>query len=270
MNVEMINDDIVEEYLDLLTSEEVFGCSNGRISCFGAYDEDTGEPMGVLTAEIFPEYIRIKRIYVRHEFADEGVDEALIDIVTDLPDEARLPIYMFGTENEIDPEFLEDNGFEKVPSKYSYIEGKLGDYISVAASLGDGELKTLNQVPAEELEKYVFKTEHDAFMQIPEDYLDTEKFSEVSLVMLKKRLIEGAILLEEEENYIYVPYIQANDNKLLLYAFFILKKLLFTEFEPEDRIRFLICDGKGREALTRIIRNCEEYEIGIYRFSEMA
>ena len=68
MNVEMINDDIVEEYLDLLTSEEVFGCSNGRISCFGAYDEDTGEPMGVLTAEIFPEYIRIKRIYGNYNY----------------------------------------------------------------------------------------------------------------------------------------------------------------------------------------------------------
>ena len=266
MNVEIVNGDIIHEYLGILTTEEVLDCETEKITCFGAYDEETEDIMGILTAEIYPEFIVIKRIYVCPDYEGTGVENELLAHVTDIPDEIRLPIYIYGPEEDMDDELLTDCGFEALPSNYSYINGLLNDFIEINAALTDGELKTLDKIPSEELEKFVLQKDHDKLLQIPEGYLNTDRFSEGSLVLLKKHMIDGAILIEESDGFINIPYIYAEDNRLLLYAFFILKKLLLLEFTPGAKLRFLICNGIGREAITRLIRNSSEQKIAIYKY----
>ena len=268
MNIEIIEGDIIHNYIEYMTTAEFIECESGKITCFGAYDEETEEIMGVLSAEVYPEFISIKRIFVCPDFGREEVESALLDAVTDLPDEIRLPIYVFGTEDEIDEEIIEANGFMKLPSNYSYIEGQLKDFINLNASLTEGELKTLDKIPPEELENFIFHNSYDDLIQMPGGYIDMDRFSEGSLVLLKKHLIDGAILIEESDKYIQIPYIFAEDNRLLLYAFFILKKLLFTEYAPGAKLRFLICNGVGADAIKRIIRNSTEHNISIFKFKE--
>ncbi len=267
MNVEIVTGDIIREYMSILTTEEVLDCEEEKITCFGAYDEETEDIMGILTAEIYPEFIVIKRIYVCPDYEGKGVENELLAHVTDIPDELRLPIYIYGVEEEMDDELLTECGFSTIPSKYSYIEGLLMNYVEINAALTEGELKTLDKIPMEELEKFVLQKDHDKLLQIPEGYLDTERFTEGSLVLLKRHMIDGAILIEESDGYINIPYIYAEDKRLLLYAFFILKKLLIAEFEPRAKLRFLICDGIGREAISRLIIDSNEKKIAIYKYN---
>ena len=128
MITEIITDETVGKYLGFLKNEEIFGIGNGRFTCIGVCDDNTEDPMGILTAEVHMEHIRIRRLFVRPGCPRRKTAKMLISVITDLPDEMKMPVFFFGTEEETDPDFLAGCGFMELPfSRYSYFEGYLED-----------------------------------------------------------------------------------------------------------------------------------------------
>ncbi len=75
MQTERIDRENQSRYLKLLSNDELFANEEGRYSCFGAFDEDSPEALGVLVAQILPAYIRIVKLYTLPklcELFDEG------------------------------------------------------------------------------------------------------------------------------------------------------------------------------------------------------
>ena len=59
---EIVTEETISKYMEFLGNEEIFGILNGRFSCMGACDRESGQPLGILTAEIHMDHIRIRRV----------------------------------------------------------------------------------------------------------------------------------------------------------------------------------------------------------------
>lgn len=266
MVTEIITEETIGKYLKVLKNEEIFGILDGRISAIAVWDEEKEQPQGVLTAEIHTELILIRRIYVLPEYRDGETGNVLMHIATDIPEEQRVPYVIYGTDDEIDETLLAEYGFSEVPSKYSWIEGVLENYKEIKVPPKAFDMGTLDKAPMDKVQDFVLKSDPDRFMQMPDGYLESGRFSDASLICMKNDAIVGVILLEELDDSIQIPYIHTKDNLALLYSLYVLRKVLWTEYEPTARLQFLMNDGIGREALTVLIHPSEEKKIRIFRY----
>ena len=184
MKTEIITEENIARYLEVLSNEEIFRLSDSGVTCFGAYDEDTGQGLGTLSAEILPEYIRINRLYVSPEKRGKKVGTLLMDAATNLPDGMDMPIYVFGTERDINDGFLKACGFIMQESACSYIEGRLSDLIDLPLpQKKDGyRFLTLNDIPKEAIIDFVISSEGDDFRKAADLFMNLEGFSEGSPV----------------------------------------------------------------------------------------
>lgn len=265
MVTEIITEETIGKYLKLLKNDEVFGILDSRISGIGAYDDDSELPQGILTAEIHMEYIQIRRIHVLPEYREGDAAHVLLNVVMDLPEELKMPFLFFGTEEETDAELLSEYGFQEVSSDYSWIEGLLANYREIKAPPRIYEVGTLDQAPLESVQRFVLESDYDSLLQIPDGYLEEDRFSDASLICLHRNTIVGVILLEETDDSIRVPYIHTKDNMALLYALYVLRKLLYSEYASKAKLQFLMRDGIGREAISALISPGEEKKIHVYR-----
>ena len=265
MMTEIITEESIGKYIKILKNEEIFGILDGRITGLGACDDESGQPEGVLVAEIHMEYILLRRIYVLPDCQDEDLISRLMDIVTDLPEDLKAPIYYYGTDEETDATVLAQYGFKEIPNGYSCIEGFLEDYKEIKAPPKLFEVGTLDQVPKDSVQNFVLSSTHDRFMQIPDGYLDISRFSDASLVCYKRNIVVGVILMEETDDMIRIPYMYTKDNMALLYSLYVLRKVLFADYAPKAKLCFVMRDGIGREAIHALIRPSEEKKIRVFR-----
>ena len=265
MITEVITEESIGKYIKLLKNEEIFGILDGRVSAVAAWDDEKEQPQGVLTAEIHMNYIQIRRLYVLPEYQEEDTRHILMNIATDLPEDMKTPIVFCGTDDEIDETLVAEFGFKEISSKYSWIEGDLENYKEIKAPMKVFDIVTLDKAPMNRVQDFVLKSEYDRFIQVPDGYLEEGRFSDASLVCLNRDVIVGVILLEEMDQFIRIPYIHTKDNIALLYALYVLRKVLWMEYAPKAKLRFLMHDGIGRDALNLLMRPGEEKKIRIFR-----
>lgn len=271
MKVEIITDEIMTRYMDFLTNSEIFGIESGRYTCFGAYEEtETGkECTGILSAEILPSYIHIERICVHPNYKWEDAVSTLMSVVSDLPDELKLPIITYGTAEELDADLLHAVGFRENQSVYSYLEGTLNDYQELPSPPKKGEYQVypMDQISINRLSNIALQMRKDDYLQMPESNIDTNRFSAGSPVCMRDDVIEAAVLYEEKDQIITVPFIFGKNPKATLYCFSVFRNILMEEYAPGARIRFLIIEGAGKEAIMKIIQHTVEKQIHIYEYT---
>ena len=264
MITEIITEETVKKYMPLLKNEEIFGIENERFTCFGACDEETGDPIGILTAEVYMEHIRIRRIFTSPK--DKKTEKALISLVTDLPEDMKLPVYCFGTDEEIDEALLLESGFTEVPSDYSYIEGTPEDIKDLGTPPKVCEVRTLDRAPLTGVQNFITETQPDGILGVPDSYLDLNRFSDASLVAVNQHRIVGLLMVEETDDMIEVPYICATGNKVTIFLFYVFKKLLEAEYDAEARLRFVICDELKKVAINALMESGVEKKVRIFRY----
>ena len=148
---ESINSENITRYMELLSNAEIFGISEGRLCAFGAFDEKTDNILGVLVTEIFPEYIRIEKLYTVPEYRNKGVAKKLLCIIIEPIVTKKIPIFIYTTDS-IDVSYIQSKGFKKTDDDYCYIEGRLGDLLAQRDARDRGgflsERRGLRQLPA--------------------------------------------------------------------------------------------------------------------------
>ena len=268
MITEIITEESIGTYIKVLKNEEIFGILDGRITGIGARNEETGLPQGVLTAEIHMEYILVRRIYIRPEYSGGETADGLIRIITDLPDDLKAPILLYGTEDTIDKGLLSRYGFTEMQSRYSLIQGELENYKEIRTPMKTYETATLDKAPIDQVQAFILGSDYDRFIQIPDGYLDAARFSDGSLVCLDHGRVAGVILMEEPDDGIRITYMHAKNNMVLLHAMYVLKRVLMSEYPPKARLQFLMKDGIGREAISVLMNPGAEKKVSIFRYED--
>ena len=265
---ESINSGNITRYMHLFSNVEIFGINDDRFSAFGAFDEITDKPTGVLVTEIFPEYIRIEKLYTVPEYRNNGVAEKLLNIIRKTVKTSKMPILIYTTES-FDVSYIQSKGFKKTDDNYCYIEGRLEDLkdIKLPSKKKSIVFDTIDRVSTKDLDRFVFRNPYDKLIQFPEGLIDTNRFSDGSLVCKKDGKIEAVMLIEEQDDRIDVTYIYGTDSRYILNLFSILKRMLMEEYTPQTLIRFLICNNIGREGIEKILAESKERPLNVYRLA---
>ncbi len=268
MRTEIISKDTLTTYLEILYNDEVMGMEDDRYTCFGAYNDKNGKPMGILVAEVLPVCIRIKRLFVVPEFRRKKVATTLFNALTDLPDEVRLPVIFHGTEEEYSEEFLNAVGFSEVESDFSYIEVLLQDYkkLTIPEYASAYQLFPADKVPEKSLRNFVLHMQKEFRTEFPSLFLNSEYFNDGSVVCMKSDKIVATVLLEETDDYIKIPFAFGSDNKGILFCFSLLRYELREEYDLEASLRFLVKNNKKKDVILDIVNNPVEKKIHIFEY----
>ena len=268
MKTEAITRDNLSRYMHMLTNDEIFANDTQRYSCFGAFDEATGEGLGVIVASVLPEYILIEKLFTDEKNRGKGVASELLSLVTTLPDGVTMPFYFATAHEDINDGVIKNKGFAEIESRYKFQVGKLEDMrdITVSDSMKAGlRIQPAYNVSEKLLSNFVFRSEFDRFLQFPETVLDMDRFSEGSLVCLQNDKICAVMLIEELQDAVQFTFIHCLDTRSLFGLFSIVKPALRLDYGKDSIIRFLICDGKGEEGVRRAFGRCHEQPVRVFR-----
>ena len=72
----------------------------------------------------------------------------ITEIITDLPDDLKAPILLYGTEDTIDKGLLSRYGFTEMQSRYSLIQGEFENYKEIRTPMKTYETVTLDVDPS--------------------------------------------------------------------------------------------------------------------------
>ena len=264
MITEMITGETINTYMNLLSNEEIFGIENERFTCFGACDEDTGEALGIITAEVYMEHIRIRRVFSMPKNTE--TEKALMAVITNLPEDMKLPVYYLGTDEEVDEELLLKCGFTEEQSKYSYIEGTPEKLKDVGNPSLVCEIRTLDKAPLDGVQNFLSGIHPDGLLEVPDAYLDLNRFSDSSLVAVSQHKIVGMLLVEDTDDLIEIPYICSTDNNVAIVLFHIFKKICNVEYGPKVKLRFVICDKMKKDAISALMKGGIETKVRIFKY----
>jgi GNAT superfamily N-acetyltransferase len=265
MFVEQLSRDNIDEYIQLLSPDEIFGTELERYTSFGAYDEESGEVLGTISLEVLADYISIKSIYTAPEHRNKGVGTALIDFVKNAPGVDKFPLCMI-TDDECS--FLQNRGFTKEESRYTIADGKLGNLERprLEGTVRKGNIiRYLDEVERDVIEDFVETSPHDDFIQFPDMAVDPRRFSEGSLVCFKNGEVTGALLMEEPEDYIQITWAYAASQEVMMLMLSVIKTELDMEYETRKHIRFLQCDKSTSDVVEKVFHESEIRPINIFR-----
>ncbi len=257
MLIEQLTRDNLDDYLHLLTPDEIFGTIMERYISFGAYDENTQETLGTITVEILPEYIGIRRIFTDPYHRNKGVATGLLEFIKDVPDNLALPLCAI-TDEDVD--FLLKRGFKSEKSSYTFAEGNLGNFDRppVDEKVRKSHMvKNLDNVDTEMLEDFVEGAPHDEFIQFPDMCVDNRRFSDGSLVSMSDGEVTGAVLMEEPGDDIRITWAYAKSEDILMLLLSVLKTELDMEYENRKQLRFLLCDRRITNTVGKIFHKSE-------------
>ena len=270
MLTEIISIANLHRYMNILNPDETIGMNADRFICFGAYDEENGNGMGIACVQILPEQIRIERIYTLPEYRNRGVATALFGMMTDLPKDVDLPFTVVIYEDDPDTAFLTKHGFTELESNFSYIDGTLDQLkdLDVPAKMRKGiTLFPADHVDIADLERFISTSPCDNFLQFPEYEVDMDRFSEGSIVCMQDGNIAASIMIEELNDCIQLTWFFGTDAKPIFCAFYMLKQELTLEYEPSTKIRSLIHKGRGLDAIEKMLGVRDTHNVRIYSLS---
>lgn len=268
MKAELITEENIWKCLPIMTNDDYRGWDDGLLSCFGVFDEESGNAVSLASVMIFPEQIRIERLFTLPEYRRKGAATELLRVIMDVPDEIKLPFTALIFDKDANTGFLTSRGFKEERSDYSCIISTLSEMkdLKVSEKLKAGiTLLPLEKVNANELEHFIFSSEPDTFLQFPEYEFSMDRFSEGSIVCRHNGRITSAILLEELEGLMQVTWLHGSDTRSLYCSFSMLKKILEKDLSPETKIRVLICADKGKDAVLDLFKSSEEIPIRVFK-----
>ncbi len=265
MKIEVITNKNIANYLSIMSSIEVIGIEEERYSGFGAFDEETGDPIGKLFVLILPEYIRIVNLFVVPERRNKGVGTKLLDFFRDVPAPLKMPIFYFSHDNNEDVKFLLDRGFKIEMSKYEYVSGRLCDLAeSMSVQNKDKEaVYSLARVPYDKLNDFMIERRQDEFLQFPDVFLDTRWYFECSPVYFRDHEIVGAALIKEMDDGIEIVFFSERDEDVIGSCLAMIKKSLIVDYDPSEVIRVLIYDKELRDIVVKFFSDFEENPIQV-------
>ena len=271
MQTEIITGDDIKRYLGLVDPTEISGMEDGRFTLIGCcLDDPAGKAVGILSAEVLGPTINIKRVFVLPEYRRKGVARALLKTVTDLPEEAQLPIIAYGVKEDLNIRFLSAMGFRENEREFTCIEGRLGDFKKLPMPEDDEGYSVLPAEMATEemIQDFTLKVGMETGAGFSDLLLREDPFSDGSIVCLKDGSIVALIILDEIDRKIEVPLIYGNDPKALLYCFAGLHEELTEEYGPDAKVRFILYKEMGREAIMKIMGNAVEKELYIFEYGK--
>ena len=263
VQTEIITGDELKRYLGLVETTEILGMEEGRFTLFGCFDDETGEAVGILAAEVLGLVINIKRIFVLPKYRRKGVAKQLLSAVADLPEELRMPIIAYGVREELNIRFLSAMGFKETTDDFSCFEGKLGDFKKFPLPGEDGGYSVIPVEMATEdmINDFAMKTGMEKGVYITDLLLREDPFCDGSILCLKDGAVAALMILDESDRKIEIPFAQGDDPKAVFYCFSALHEELSGEYGPDAKLRFILYKGKGREVIPKIIDNAVEKEM---------
>ena len=269
MQTELITADNINKYFPLLLLEEFYGIRSGRVCGFGAYDKSSGIALGVIIAQIYDDYIRIRRIYALPDYRRQGVGETLLKLITKISGSVEFDVFINSLKSY--PDFLLNRDFEETDSSYNYIYSRPCD---VSGSALDDEHRTGYEVLTADsindrvLANFVFNRSFDPFMQFPEGIFDRERFSDGSIVVKKNDEIVAVVLIEEPDECVQISWMSGSDSVALEYAFSVAVKELEAEYGSEESFRVLVCSEKERQSVEGLFDSFRKEQIRIFRLEK--
>ncbi len=263
MLIEWITRENLPAYVHLLTGDELIGMENGRISCFGAIDERTWQAMGMISLQILPRHIEIKRLFTIPLYRRRGVATALLEQATDLPENEKRPFYVITEADGADTGFLISRGFTQARSKYAFLTGSLKNLQGEEGF--DGKVLPIGKTSYRSLTDYVTENKPDTFLQLPEIIPDMNRFSEDSLCCVQDGRLCGTLLLEELSAGLQIALLRAEE--CCTGALFAeLKRQMEPECGSDAVLRFLICGEGDRMLAQKSLSDSREQPIHIFKF----
>lgn len=275
MGVTIISEENISEYMQILTSDEIFGINEDRLTSFVISDDEKDEIAGVMTVQIFPEYIRLERIFILPEFRHRGYASRLLEIIKDRPGDARLPIRAFPEDKGDVSGLLESSGFTEKENRYCVLSAYLKDWIDIGQKIlrkmpEDIKKKimiyNLDQVPEQLIREFVLRSPHDEILQFPDRMTDVERFSDVSMISMMDNTIKAASLVEETEDYTQFTWCYGEDRYAMLANMFMVRKEMGSEYSPDYRIRCVCSNEHTAEGYKKMFSACDIKKIYMYQF----
>lgn len=276
LKITIITPENVQDYMNILTSYEFFGINDGSLSCFTVSDGEGSEPSGIMSVQIFPEFIKLERIDIFPEYKDKGYAEALLDFIKQRPEDAFLPIRAFFEDTEDTGyvrSLLESNGFIKKDTGFSVISGYLKDFINDDLKekvkipndvLKKYKLTRLDDMPEKILRSYILKSPHDELLQFPDKTMDLGRFSDGSPFCMHDDKIKSAVLIEETEDYSQFTWTCGDDRIAVLICLEVARIDFMNEYGPMYTVRCLCHDRSMEEAYNKLFSECRRSEIKMY------
>lgn len=271
MERELISDDNIAEYAELLSINEIDGIMSGRYTGFGAYDEEIGDSLGIAVAEIGEENIFLRTLYTRPGYRGRGVASSLIELMADRPPEMMLPIVALLDDRAVeekkgDPKFLMKRGFDRVNCKAKYIDTRARSISRKEADKKDDfELLTLTEVKPEEIMTFLMRSNENSESLFSYGVSDIESLAECSICARRNGIIIGTVLAEEADDTIIVKYLKAEDEDVLNRMLTMFKTMIELEFDLKVRLRFLVRDDDESELITPLLKKYVESTVLVYR-----
>ena len=275
MNIKIISEENIHDFFQILTSDEIFGINDGRFTSFVILSEENKEPAGVMTVQIYPEYIKLERIFVLPEFRRSGYGASLLEIIKNRPGDALLPIFAFLEDQEDVRGLLEAEGFSMQESSYSVLSASLKDFTDLGTRLKklipddirkEIMIYRMDQISDELLRDFVLRSPHDEVLQFPDRMIDLDRFSDLSMVSMTDNTIKAALLIEETEDYSQFTWCHGTDRYSIFATIFMVKRELESEYGPEYKIRCLCLDENTEQVYKKLFSDCIRTKIDVYKF----
>ncbi|MCR5726443.1 MAG: GNAT family N-acetyltransferase [Lachnospiraceae bacterium] len=276
MKINIITEENIQKYWSILSSDDIFGINDDRLTCFIVSDEND-TPAGKMVVQIFPQFIRLENLFILPEFRRRGFATVLLDFVKERPKEARLPICIFLEDDNKDIcSLLEKSGFKEGKCNYNIITGSFRDFINPFSlnkkkipeeALDKFKLSRLDQVPEAVIQKFILNSPHDEILQFPDKMLDLERFSDGSIICQNGNSIEAVLLTEETEEYTQFTWTYGKDSLAMFSCLVTAWKDLESEYGPDYRIKCLCCDEHTLKVYDKLFSKREIKQIKLYHFA---
>ncbi|MCR4642444.1 MAG: hypothetical protein K5697_10505 [Lachnospiraceae bacterium] len=268
MTVEMIEGGNLRDYMHLLTNEEIYGIDSGRYTAIGVFDEDGRRPMGFALLEVLPAYVSLRRLFVAGRCDKRRISEELLDVVRHMPKEDKLPVLFFVSGNGGEElRLVQKNGFARDESDYSCKEAYLSGLKDIFLTKEEEDsilVDSVSDVPDEELYPFVFNSPHDPILQIPWYDIDRDRFAD-GIVCKKNGRVTAVLLLEENDDYVEIPWFYGTDMLSLNVCISRLKDIFMHEAEGDVKFRFLSVAGIKSSAPDGYFEEITEQPVQIYK-----
>lgn len=253
----------VNDYISVLSLDEMLGIDSGRLSVLCAFDEENEKVAGILIAEVYETFIEIVNIRVMEDYRNRNIEDMLYDFVIDMPEELRLPVYSINPDNA---DFLLSKGFKEQESSYWYLSGHLRDMIDVPKpnAIGkDIKLTTLVGATEEELIEFIVNEHADEFLQFPDKMYLYDRLSSGSIICKKAGKLQAVILMEELNDFLEIIYFRGKTPESLYLCFSVLKKVIENDYDDDLPIRFLVCNDDQKQNIGKLMNGapCEKIRI---------
>ena len=265
--IEVIDSDILADYMPYMTNDEIVGCDTGKFVGLGAFDVIENKVLGLCIVEVLPEFILIHDLKT---VSDEDANDVEKRLITFIKEDPMLPIHMFvSKDNKDECKKMEKLGFQPEKSGCYYMEGKLSNMAELPTpDKNTSQMKAafVNQYSEEELLPFILNSPHNRFLQIPWDSIDNDRFGD-GIVCTSKGKVSAVLLCEEDDDRVMIPWFHGISEQTTDACFFVLKNVFSKDNEGDINFRFICTEANQKESPDKYFKKMKKSEIYLFRLT---